>query len=78
MNAAIQRHKSRYCFCVAGSEVGGIRAVLSAVVRDESSGMRGLMRGWLPAYLRIGPLFLGLPILIEQSRVRLFDLDYLQ
>lgn len=49
----------RFCFGVAGSEVSGIRAVLSAVVQNESSGVLGLMRGWLPSYLRIGPLFLG-------------------
>lgn len=63
------------------------------------------MRGWVPAYLRIGPLFLGtrtgrtcvykqdssylsqlcvwaavagLPVLIEQSRARLFGLDFLE
>ena len=109
--------------CMAGADGGSIRAVLSGVVQ-ESSGVRGLMRGWLPAYTRIGPLFLGvqatlssvplrtpvqnhsarlmmhhlslvcsldslnillyaallvgLPVLIEQSRVRLFGLEFLK
>ena len=127
---------------MTGAGLSGIRAAFSAIVREDA-GVRGLMRGWLPAYMRIGPLFLGnyasppapptttlsrartqtlastttlaytyyqflcvrrfycacsnakhcaeglmresicaprvgLPVLIEQSRVRLFGLDYLQ
>ena len=49
---------------------GSIRAALLAVVNEEA-GVRGLMRGWVPAYLRIGPLFLG-----TNTRRCVFCLNY--
>lgn len=61
----------------AASAANGIASALSAVLK-EPTGARGLLRGWLPAYLRIGPLFLGMPVLIEQSRARLFGLGFIE
>ena len=37
---------------------GGMCEALLTVLHEDA-GVRGLMRGWVPAYLRIGPLFLG-------------------
>jgi hypothetical protein len=50
--------------------------VIRAVWREH--GAAGFFRGWVPAYLRIGPLFVMMPALIEQVRVRLFGLGYLE
>jgi hypothetical protein len=60
----------------AHSRGGALFAAAHAVLRQ--SGPRGLLRGWVPAYLRIGPMFVLMPALIEQSRVRLFGLGYLE
>lgn len=51
---------------MAGTGGDSIRAVVSGVVQ-ESHGVRGLMRGWLPAYTRIGPLFLGVQATLLSS-----------
>ena len=34
--------------------------------------------GWVPAYVRIGPLFVGMPALVEQVRKRCFGLSYIE
>ena len=54
----------------------GIGTALRMVLRE--SGPAGLLRGWVPAYLRIGPMFLGLPVFIEQARVRVFELGFME
>jgi len=43
----------------------------------SEQGLRGFFRGWVPAYLRIGPIFVGMPALVEQVRVRFFGLGYI-
>jgi len=50
---------------------GAARAIL------QEYGPSGFLRGWLPAYMRVGPLFLMMPALVEQVRKRLFGLDYI-
>jgi len=47
----------------------------SGIAREH--GPMGFVRGWVPAYTRIGPLFLLMPALVEQVRVRLFGLSYM-
>ena len=42
---------------------GGMCEALLTVLHEDA-GVRGLMRGWVPAYLRIGPLFLGTNTLV--------------
>ena len=54
----------------------GIGTALKMVLHE--SGFAGLLRGWVPAYLRIGLLFLGIPVLIEQARVRVFKLEFME
>jgi len=53
------------------SVLGAVRGIW------KEQGMRGFFRGWLPAYMRLGPLFLCMPALVEQSRVRIFGLEYM-
>jgi len=51
-----------------------IISAVSAIARDR--GLAGFFRGWLPAYMRVGPLFLLMPALVEQVR-KLFGLDFI-
>eukprot|EP00928_Gymnodinium_smaydae_P071361 TRINITY_DN54977_c0_g1_i1.p1 TRINITY_DN54977_c0_g1~~TRINITY_DN54977_c0_g1_i1.p1 ORF type:complete len:326 (-),score=26.25 TRINITY_DN54977_c0_g1_i1:434-1330(-) len=53
----------------------GFFGALVAICREQ--GARGFFRGWVPAYMRVGPLFLGMPALVEQVRKRLFGLEYI-
>jgi len=53
----------------------GILGAMRDIMGDY--GIRGFMRGWVPAYMRVGPLFLGMPALVEQVRKRVFGLDYI-
>ncbi len=55
-------------------EPKGMLETLKAVVREE--GLLVLLRGWLPAYLRLGPHALICFPLFEQIRVA-FGLSYL-
>lgn len=59
-----------------GSQGSGIIHAAASVWRDH--GARGFFRGWVPAYVRIGPLFVGMPALIEQVRARVFGLGYIE
>lgn len=60
----------------SGKEGGvGIVGAGSAILREY--GPLGFMRGWLPAYMRVGPLFLMMPALVEQVRKRMFGLGYI-
>lgn len=63
---------------MASSDIqgGSIGQAFASVWRDH--GLRGFVRGWVPAYLRIGPLFVGMPALIEQVRTRMFGLGYIE
>ncbi|CAE7235268.1 DIC1 [Symbiodinium natans] len=49
-------------------------SAIGAIARDR--GLAGFFRGWLPAYMRVGPLFLLMPALVEQVR-KLFGLDFI-
>ncbi|CAE7206463.1 PUMP2 [Symbiodinium necroappetens] len=49
-------------------------SAVSAIARDR--GLAGFFRGWIPAYMRVGPLFLLMPALVEQVR-KLFGLDFI-
>jgi len=53
----------------------GIVQAAGAILHEY--GPLGFFRGWLPAYMRVGPLFLMMPALVEQARKRLFGLDYI-
>jgi hypothetical protein len=57
-------------------ESGSITQAVASVWRYHGPG--GFVRGWLPAYLRIGPLFVGMPALVEQIRSRIFGLGYIE
>eukprot|EP00929_Paragymnodinium_shiwhaense_P039255 TRINITY_DN20640_c0_g1_i1.p1 TRINITY_DN20640_c0_g1~~TRINITY_DN20640_c0_g1_i1.p1 ORF type:complete len:340 (-),score=35.65 TRINITY_DN20640_c0_g1_i1:251-1192(-) len=57
------------------SGVGVVGAVTS-IAKDY--GPLGFFRGWVPAYCRLGPLFLCMPALIEQVRKHVFGLDYIK
>lgn len=56
---------------------GGTSMFGAAVGLWRDAGPVGFFRGWLPAYMRVGPLFLLMPALVEQVRRRLFGLDYI-
>lgn len=53
--------------------------VFMSIVRDQSGSFspRGLLTGWWPAYMRLGPVLLFYPAIVEQVRVRLFGLGTL-
>eukprot|EP00931_Biecheleriopsis_adriatica_P102159 TRINITY_DN77174_c0_g1_i1.p1 TRINITY_DN77174_c0_g1~~TRINITY_DN77174_c0_g1_i1.p1 ORF type:complete len:321 (-),score=44.35 TRINITY_DN77174_c0_g1_i1:42-938(-) len=57
---------------------GGIGMGGAALAIAKESGPLGFLRGWVPAYMRVGPLFLLMPALVEQVRRRLFGLDYIE
>lgn len=59
----------------SGKDGGGMSAAVSGIMRDY--GLRGFFRGWLPAYMRLGPLFLFMPALTEQVRKLVFGLSYI-
>ena len=40
----------------------------------RDAGLRGFLRGWWPAYMRLGPVLLFYPALVEQVRIRVFGL----
>lgn len=61
---------------VMASTGEGVLGAVSGIWKEQ--GFRGFFRGWLPAYMRLGPLFLCMPALVEQSRVRVFGLDYMK
>ena len=51
---------------------------LGAIVRENSTDhARGLMRGWLPAYFRIGPLFLGAQLIILNTKSMIFSAKFI-
>mmetsp|Transcript_1695 Transcript_1695/g.2889 ORF Transcript_1695/g.2889 Transcript_1695/m.2889 type:complete len:310 (-) Transcript_1695:79-1008(-) len=56
---------------------GGASMFGAALAVARETGPLGFFRGWLPAYMRVGPLFLLMPALVEQVRRRLFGLDYI-
>jgi hypothetical protein len=56
------------------SESEGPWSVTASIVRQE--GLRSLMRGWLPAYLRLGPHAILCMPLMEQCRA-FMGVDYL-
>ncbi|CAE7690743.1 DIC1 [Symbiodinium pilosum] len=49
-------------------------SAVTAILRDQ--GVGGFFRGWFPAYMRVGPLFLLMPALVEQVR-KIFGLDFI-
>jgi hypothetical protein len=60
----------------SGKEGGvGLLGAASAILREH--GPQGFFRGWLPAYMRVGPLFLMMPALVEQVRKHIFGLGYI-
>lgn len=58
-----------------GGSGGGMLGAVASIQREH--GLRGFFRGWVPAYMRVGPLFVLMPALVEQVRRRVFDLDYI-
>lgn len=50
----------------------GVVAAVTAIWRE--AGLRGFLRGWWPAYLRLGPILFFYPALVEQVRTRAFGL----
>mmetsp|Transcript_20332 Transcript_20332/g.48238 ORF Transcript_20332/g.48238 Transcript_20332/m.48238 type:complete len:308 (-) Transcript_20332:98-1021(-) len=56
---------------------GGASMLGAAVAIARDHGVAGFFRGWLPFYLRVGPLFVLMPALVEQVRHRLFGLGYI-
>lgn len=64
--------RTRIMASTGESVLGAVRGVW------REQGLRGFFRGWLPAYMRLGPLFLCMPALVEQSRSRIFGLGYMK
>lgn len=56
---------------------GGVGMFGAANAIMSESGPRGFFRGWLPAYMRLGPMLLFMPALTEQVRKRVFGLGYI-
>ena len=50
-------------------------AAASTILR--SRGLAGFWRGWVPAYVRLGPIMVFFPAVLEQVRSRVFGLGYL-
>lgn len=61
---------------IMASQGESVLNAVSGIWKEQ--GLKGFFRGWLPAYMRLGPLFLCMPALVEQSRARIFGLGYMK
>ena len=57
---------------------GGMASAAEACVAVwREGGVLGFFRGWTAAYVRLGPILVFFPAVLEQTRRRLFGLEYM-